>query len=311
MTTRFDVLSDAYRSTMAETLKRTKFRGQPPSYFDSPQFENDLTEETHRRYLRFADHVVPWINHVFPLSPNGSTVLDIGGGSGISALAFAPYAKRVLYYDIEPDQIAAARARLDYFDVTNVEFQDEYFDSGCRFIQSGETADVALFIAVLEHMTFAELESALSAAWRALRPGGILVVVETPNRLCPYDYHTSWLPWFQSLPMDVRLRYYDRSPREHLVADLDSVPAADRDMRLTRWGSGISYHELEIVLGPSVHDWIVADGHEPILAPIAPRYPTDEILEFAFSKMPEMQHINRAFTRWFLYFVLRKPTTRS
>jgi ubiquinone/menaquinone biosynthesis C-methylase UbiE len=243
------------------------------------------------------------VKSVTPLK--SATVLDIGSGTGISALAFAPHCERVLCYDINEISIAAAEERHKYFSVANITQERELFDRNCRFVRSGQEADIALFVAVLEHMTFSELEEAVGVAWRALKPGGHLVIAETPNRLAPNDYHTSWIPFFQALPLEIRLRYLDRSPRSHLIGDVNGVPPASREERLTRWGCGISYHDLEIVLGANVHDWVVADGHEPILSEIAPRFVDDEILEDAFGKLG--LKVNRAFSRWFLYLIIRKP----
>ena len=57
-----------------------------------------------------------------------------------------------------------------------------------------------LLIALLEHLTPVERINVLRATWSLLRPGGILVVYETPNRLTMRDWHTmeaellDWLP---------------------------------------------------------------------------------------------------------------------
>ena len=67
----------------------------------------------------------------------------------------------------------------------------------------------------------------------------------------------------------------------------------------------MSYHDFEIVLGTAIHEHIVADGYEDAILPIAPRFQDDDwLLEiFKSLKVP----VNRAFARWFLYFIARKP----
>jgi hypothetical protein len=61
--------------------------------------------------------------------------------------------------------------------------------------------------AVLEHLTPAERVQLLPALWRALRPGGHLLIHETPNRLFPVDRHTTGLVGLPWLPIGMKRRY--------------------------------------------------------------------------------------------------------
>lgn len=76
-------------------------------------------------------------------------------------------------------------------------------------------------------------------------------------------------------------------------------------MLLTRWGAGISFHELEIALGPDIHSWVVLDGYEPQIQAISSLTLGDSITRLIFDQFDVSAH--RAFTRTNLYFVLRKP----
>lgn len=288
-----------------DVLNRTFFKNRSYNPQDESQIA-DLKEHASARYIRFSDHVVPWIQN--KVSITNAEVIEVGSGTGSGTLAFAPLVDRVISYEIDENSIAAADGRVRHFDIRNVHMRQEKFDANCEFIRTGKKADVVLLIAVLEHMTFDELESTLSCAWNCLRPGGIIVVAETPNRLSANDYHTGWLPFFQQLPLEVKERYADWSPRHQLVEDRKSWPSDHdaRNMKWIRWGNGISYHEFEIILGPQMHNYIIADGHEAELEAVAPRFVDDEILEFAFKKL-NLSWVNRAFTRWFLYFILQKP----
>ncbi len=284
-------------------LARTYHRGRGTPFLESPEGINDVAEHVSKRYRRFADHVIPWIESVSTLA--GAEVIEVGSGTGSATLAFAPRVRHIHSFDIAPASVEAAKARLDYFHIQNATFEGELFDPNCEFVRAGKKADVVLFVAVLEHMTFAEFETAVALAWETLRPGGIMVVAETPNRLSILDYHTSWLPFFQSLPTEVKLRYIDRSPRAHFVSDLQSRTGADQLESLVRWGRGVSYHDFEIVLGNDIHKHIIADGYEPQILPIAERYMDDELLQTAFDRLD--LKVSRAFARWFLYFIARKP----
>ena len=64
--------------------------------------------------------------------------------------------------------------------------------------------DLVLLYALLEHQTLDERIETLRLAERIVRPGGAIVVTETPNRLTYVDRHTSQLPFFHLLPIELR-----------------------------------------------------------------------------------------------------------
>jgi SAM-dependent methyltransferase len=271
-------------------------------YFYRPPDANDLAEHLHKREDRIREHIVPWVGKTVQLGT--ARVLEIGCGTGSSTAAFAPWVKEVVAFEIEAKSVAMAQERLRLFGIGNAQCIAAEFHGDSDV----GTVDVVLLFAVLEHMTWEEMERTVTAAWRALRPGGVLVVCETPNRLAPKDYHTSWLPFFQVLPPEIQRRYYRNSTRAGFVSDLDGAAHLSQDdyaMHLTRWGRGVSYHEFEILFGRAFHDWIVADGYEREILPIAPRFADDDILRDTFKKMDVK--VSRAFCRWFLYFIARKP----
>jgi len=75
-----------------------------------------------------------------------------------------------------------------------------------------------------------------------------------------------------------------------------------RDEKLVRQGSGISYHEFELALGPDCHEHVVLDGYEPIILSECPDNVDDLILSIAFKTHDIRAH--RAFTRSNLYFAM-------
>ena len=174
----------------------------------------------------------------------------------------------------------------------------------------GETArfageiDVFLCYAVLEHMSLDERLALLELARDVVRPTGVIVVVETPNRLTPWDYHTSQLPFLYQLPDDLALRYYDRSARAEYVEAL-RVSAADGDGALretfTRWGRGVSYHEFELVF-VDLPRHVLACSWEPVLLPERNIYREElalqRVLDVARPEMPP------AFSRYWLDLIL-------
>jgi S-adenosylmethionine-dependent methyltransferase len=108
--------------------------------------------------------------------------------------------------------------------------------------------DSIIFFASLEHMTLTERLASLRDAWRMLQPGGLLVIIETPNRLWFFDSHTSRLPFFNWLPDKLAFRYSQFSPRENF-RELYRQYTPEAAEHFLRRGRGMSFHELEIAIG--------------------------------------------------------------
>ena len=123
------------------------------------------------------------------------------------------YAGRVDAYDIDNGSVDAARARARILGQENITFHVEPAAGLLARVRRDHpegTADVVVLFAVLEHQHPLERLETLSACWGMLREGGLLVVVETPNRLAYFDPHTSLLPFFSMLPPEIAVRYAEK-----------------------------------------------------------------------------------------------------
>lgn len=83
--------------------------------------------------------------------------------------------------------------------------------------------DVFLLYAVLEHLTVSERLAVMRLARELVKPGGAIVVCETPNRLIYFDHHTAQMPFFHLLPDELALACYQRSEREDFRAAIDTA----------------------------------------------------------------------------------------
>lgn len=104
------------------------------------------------------------------------TVGDLGCGTGAVADVLAPFVGRVIAIDHSREMLAVAHRRLD--GRANVELREG--DLEALPVADGEM-DAALLVLTLHHLP--DPDAVFAEAWRALRPGGRLVVID----MAPHD----------------------------------------------------------------------------------------------------------------------------
>lgn len=215
----------------------------------------------------------PWIEAVRPLQD--ATVLEYGCGPGSVSRAFAPHVERHIGLDIDAGFIATARLLGDAAGHSSAEFHAHPPEEIVAALRSyaGEV-DVVLLYAVLEHLTIAERLQVLAAARDVARPNGIIAVIELPNRLVPFDHHSSWLPFVSQLPDELALDYVERTMRPEmrnavLASRHRCVPAHEDEaalLALARFGRGMSYHEFELAWGGRIDGFALATNWDPAVS---------------------------------------------
>jgi 2-polyprenyl-3-methyl-5-hydroxy-6-metoxy-1,4-benzoquinol methylase len=191
--------------------------------------------------------IVPWLDRAKPLK--GSRILEIGCGTGPSTVALAEQGAEVVGIDVSADTLTCARHRMGVYGL-EAEFREVNANAiGTEF--QGQHFDFVIYFATLEHLTVAERLSSLRDAWRLLPVGGLLVIVETPNRLWFYDGHTAKLPFFHWLPDDLAFEYSRFSNRVNFRERFtDYNDPAQREAFL-RKGRGVSFHEFDLAIRPA------------------------------------------------------------
>ena len=207
-----------------------------------------LTDEEQGRLRRDRHVIVPWLQATRPLA--GSRVLEIGCGAGVSTIAMVEQGASVTGLDVSEDAVLLARSRFD-----DLRMGAEFVTGNAAELQSQfteSTFDWIIYWAALEHMTIDERLSSLAGAREVLRPGGLLTVIETPNRLWYFDSHTSRLPYFMWLPDDLAYRAASASERVGF-GDRYVDPELRHMDEFRRRGRGVSYHEFDVAIGQQVH----------------------------------------------------------
>lgn len=123
-----------------------------------------------RREMFGEGHLIPAIA---ALLPDDITVADLGCGPGDLTAHLAEAGARVIAVDREPAMLEAAARRVEHLE--HVELRAGELHGEGFPLAEGEV-DLALFCMVLHHIEHPA--RALSAAARALRPGGAIVVLD-------------------------------------------------------------------------------------------------------------------------------------
>jgi ubiquinone/menaquinone biosynthesis C-methylase UbiE len=144
----------------------------------------------------FREHMLPALESARPL--RGLKVLDFGCGTGSSAIVLAEQGATVV--GVEPERVSLDVAERR---VTDLGFEDRialqqipYLTGNSETLPFADAAfDLATVIGVLEHALPHERRHCVRELARVVKPGGDVFVYDTPNRLFPYDHHTTKL-WF-------------------------------------------------------------------------------------------------------------------
>ena len=240
-------LSAAQQAELSEALKKDFFGAQfatpaeVEAYLATENGAFDLNDHLTLRLERDRATVIPWLDSVRPLA--GLRVLEVGAGDGASTVALAEQGATVLATDVNERSLKVNAERCRIAGLDGVRFETVNADDLSSVAKPGEF-DMITFYAALEHMTFDERLASIEGAWKLLNRGGVLVVIEAPNRLWFFDDHTSMSPFFFWLPDDVAARYAAYTPRE----DYNSSPHTD-PVEFARWGRGVSFHDFVLALG--------------------------------------------------------------
>ncbi len=215
-------------------------------HYSKEKYRADLDEHLRNRLESDRRTVIPWLDDAGTLRDRH--ILEIGCGTGSSTVALAEQGARVTAIDVDEGALRVAETRAASYGVKAEFLRLDATEIAGPF--RGSRFDLIVYFACLEHMTIPERLASLADAWEMLPGGGLLAIVETPNRLWYFDGHTSLLPFFHWLPDDLAFAYARFSPRENFRELYGERNAASQDHFLRR-GRGMSFHEIDVAIGPA------------------------------------------------------------
>ncbi|MBI9075842.1 MAG: class I SAM-dependent methyltransferase [Desulfatibacillum sp.] len=136
---------------------------------------------------------------------NGKRVLDFGCGSGASSMVLkrmAPLAQ-IVGVERSPGLLEIARLRARHYGFRDIRFLQSPSDD--QLPPDLEKFDLVLLNAVFEHLLPSERKTLVPMLWDTLKPGGLILITETPFRWFPIEMHTTGLPMINYLPDKIAL----------------------------------------------------------------------------------------------------------
>lgn len=282
-------------------------------YAQDPANRGAVDAVVFKRHDNTVHFVLPWLNRVAPIAER--EWIDYGCGCGSSSLALSKVAPFVHSFEIFPPSIDAYKVRMEAFNVTNTMMNsgdpETLIDDAVAKI--GPNTSV-LLLAVVEHLLERERVDYLTKIWKALEPGQVLAIVETPNFAAYWDTHTFdkpfihmasdevIFPWLKMQPSSLRFR--DSFVR---VYEDNGLHAAAVERK--RAGIGCTHHLFEVVFGCDLNEVVVADGFDPEMLAWFPIAPDDQLLLSAFD-LNKME-IPVGFAKNVLSLAVRKPVSRE
>lgn len=296
------------REQFKQALQETIFSHRGTGFLESPRGEIAMRQHLYVRYDHCVRFTIPWLSRCTNL--HNKKVLEIGCGTGSIAAALATQCHSVFGYDINTEELTAAWRRFELLELQNVHCRAYPESSIFNDIQKEhppKSFDIIIMFALLEHMTIPERLDVLRFAWEMAADDGVIMVGETPNRLIYPDEHSSHLDFFNLIPDELALLYYEKSPqtdfKKAVAASLKKSPEEGR-IRLIRYGRGVSHHEFELALG-DLEKHIVLNGFEPEIMKLRGMPSEEEVFLYSYFIRRNLK-IPFAFSRKYLDFIICK-----
>ena len=153
-------------------------------------------------------------------STPGSTVLDLGAGTGQFTLAVAPRCARVIAADVSQPMLERLRSKVAEAGFDNVETVEAGFVS---YEHKGAPVDVAYSRYALHHVPDFWKARALVRLARCMRPGGLLRVWDIVYSFAPEEADGRIEQWCASIPETGEETDWVRADVEEHVRDEHST----------------------------------------------------------------------------------------
>lgn len=164
------------------------------------EFQRAVREHFPQSYefeARYVEHEMAHIGCLFATGVcpvEGKEVLEFGCNIGATSIVLSHYGARVTAVDIDPAHLEVARLNTRRHGSAGIRF--ELLQESERLPFADGNFDVVTCNSVLEYVRPDLLAGVQRELNRVLRPGGLLLVFGTSNRLSPVEMHSG--DWFNN-----------------------------------------------------------------------------------------------------------------
>jgi ubiquinone/menaquinone biosynthesis C-methylase UbiE len=166
-------------------------------YSDTAQAER--YDEEHQKFRNFEQEIKDLLKHLALDTPEEMTLIDLGCGTGATAVAASKYFKKIYAVDVSEAMINCARKKAQAQDIKNIEFINSGFLS---YEHKSEPVDIVLSKAALHHLPDFWKQIALLEMNKMLKADGILYLFDIVFHFPPAQYEekiNSWISHFEKV----------------------------------------------------------------------------------------------------------------
>lgn len=159
--------------TWEETIQYIRTLPEYDELVEKAYFEADLPLNVER--FKQEDEFIETLNYIKQYAPNGTKILDIGCGNGISCISFALAGYHVTAVEPDPSETIGAgaiRKLKAHYNLDNIEIY-EAFAEDINF--NDESFDVVYIRQAMHHAN--NLQKFIKECSRVLKKGGMLITV--------------------------------------------------------------------------------------------------------------------------------------
>jgi SAM-dependent methyltransferase len=186
-----------YSARVIRMLVERKGPTRAPLYFDF--------KETRGRHF-----LGPLFAYLRAQRRQGLRVLEVGCSFGhmTEYLADQPEVATLTTFDTDPAFVELTRAKVEELELRTVR-EVRHLDQSatCRLPWPDAAFDLVVAVGVVEHLPVRYRRQQVDEYYRVLAGGGLLTVLDTPNRWFPLETHSVGLPLVQWLPPRLAYRY--------------------------------------------------------------------------------------------------------
>jgi SAM-dependent methyltransferase len=186
-----------YSARVIRMLVDRKGPRRAPLYFDFKETRGRLFLGPLFAYLRSRGQ-------------RGLRVLEVGCSFGhmTEFLAEQPEVETLATFDTDPAFVELTRAKVQELELDAVR-EVRHLDQGatCTLPWADGAFDLVVAVGVVEHLPVRHRRQQVDEYYRVLAAGGLLAILDTPNRWFPLETHSVGLPLVQWLPPPLAYRY--------------------------------------------------------------------------------------------------------